>query len=60
MESVNDDQSPLLDLMTCVACNQTMKLEKVDPDEGGNDLIQYRCQLCGGIERLLLFRRGRD
>jgi hypothetical protein len=57
---VNDDQSPLLNLMTCVVCNQTMKLEKVDPDGGGNDLIQYRCKLCGGIERLLLFRRRRD
>lgn len=57
---MNDDQSPLLDLMTCAVCNQTMRLEKVDPDGGGNDLIQYRCKLCGGIERLLLFRRGRD
>ena len=60
MESVNDDRSPLLDLMTCVVCNQTMKLEKVAPDEGGNDLIQYRCLLCGGIERVVLFRRGRE
>jgi hypothetical protein len=36
-----------------------MKLEKIDPDDRGNDLIQYRCKLCGRIERLRLFRRSR-
>jgi hypothetical protein len=56
---VNDDQSPLLNLMTCMVCKQTMKLEKVDPDVGGNALIQYRCKLCGRIERLRLLRRKR-
>jgi len=58
--SMNDDRSPLLDLMNCIVCDQTMKLEKIDPDDGGNDLIQYRCKLCGRIERLRLFRRSRE
>jgi hypothetical protein len=57
--SMNDDRSPLLDLMNCIVCNQTMKLEKSDPDDLGNDVIQYRCKLCGRIERLRLFRRRR-
>ena len=56
--SINDDRSPLLDLMICIVCDQTMKLEKIDPDDGGNNLIQYRCKLCGRIERLAL-RPGR-
>jgi hypothetical protein len=56
---MNDDRSPLLDLMSCMVCRQTMKLEKIDPDDAGNDLIQYRCKLCGRIERLRLFRRSR-
>jgi hypothetical protein len=25
--------------LTCIDCNQTMKLEKIDPDDKGNDLI---------------------
>jgi hypothetical protein len=37
-----------------------MKFEKIDPDDGGNDLIQYRCNLCCRIERLRLFRRVRE
>jgi hypothetical protein len=58
--SMNDDRSPLLDLMNCIVCDQTMKLEKIDPDDGGNDVIQYRSKLCGRIERLRLFRRSRE
>ena len=58
--SMNDDRSPLLDLMNCIVCDQTMKLEKVSPDDQGSDLIQYRCKLCGNIERLRLFRRSRE
>ena len=57
--SMNDDRSPLLDLMNCIVCDQAMKLEKVDPDDQGDDIIQYRCKLCGRIERLRLFRRSR-
>ena len=57
--SMNDDRSPLLDLMNCIVCDQTMRLEKIDPNDGG-DLIQYRCKLCGRIERLRLFRRSRE
>lgn len=56
---MNDDRSPLMDLMTCIVCNRTMKLEKVDPDGEGNDLIQYRCSVCGRTEILRLFRRSR-
>jgi transposase-like protein len=57
--SMNDDRSPLLDLMNCIDCDQTMKLEKIDPDDQGNDLIHYRCKLCGRVERLRLLRRSR-
>jgi transposase-like protein len=57
--SLNDDRSPLLDMMNCIVCDQAMKLEKVDPDDQGDDIIQYRCKLCGRIERLRLFRRSR-
>jgi hypothetical protein len=56
---MSDDRSLLLDLMNCIVCDQTMKLEKVSPDDQGSDLIQYRCRLCGRIERLRLFRRSR-
>ena len=54
--SVNDDRSPLLDLMTCVACEQTMVLERADPDDRGNDLIKYRCSLCRRTETVRLIR----
>jgi hypothetical protein len=55
---MKDDRSPLLDLMSCMVCHKIMKLEMIDPDDEGNDLIQYRCELCGRIERLRLFRRN--
>jgi hypothetical protein len=29
---MNDDRSPLLDLMICIVCRSTMRLEKVDPN----------------------------
>ena len=60
MRNVNDDKSPLINLLSCVDCRQNMTLEKVVPDEGGKDLIQYRCKLCGRIEVLRLIRRTRD
>jgi len=56
----NDDKSPLSDLIWCVVCNKTMRLEKSSPDAEGRDIIQYRCSLCGRIERVRLFRRSRD
>jgi hypothetical protein len=43
-------------LLTCIDCNQTMTLEKIDPDDMGNDLIQYRCQICQCIELVRLAR----
>jgi hypothetical protein len=58
--AVNDDKSPLIDLIRCVVCNETMKLEKSSPDAEGRDIIQYRCGLCNRIERMRLFRRSRD
>lgn len=61
---LNDDKSPLIDLLTCIVCKRTMKLEKSSPHaEGrdeGRDIIQYRCDLCSRIERVRLFRRSRD
>jgi hypothetical protein len=36
---MNDDKSPLLDLMSCVVCSQTMKLEKIDPDSALTYLV---------------------
>jgi hypothetical protein len=58
--SLNDDKSPLIDLISCIICKKTMKLEKSAPDAEGRDIIQYRCDLCSRIERVRLFRRSRD
>jgi hypothetical protein len=55
---MNDDRSPLLDLMTCIECSQTMKLEKAEPDGKGNDLIHYRCKVCRRLEIVRLTRRS--
>jgi hypothetical protein len=57
---LNDDKSPLIDLIGCIVCNETMKLEKSAPDSEGKDIIQYRCERCERIERVRLFRRSRD
>ncbi len=56
----NDDKSPLIDLIGCVVCNETMKLEQSSPDAEGMDILQYRFGLCNRIERVRLFRRSRD
>jgi hypothetical protein len=53
---MNDDKGPLITLMCCMACDKTMKLERVSPDGEGDDLLQYRCGQCGRIERLRLLR----
>ena len=60
MSHANDDRSPLIDLLTCIVCKVTMKIEKSDPDENGCDLVQYRCDLCGRIELVRLIRQSRD
>jgi hypothetical protein len=59
---LNDDKSPMIDLLSCIVCEQTMKLEKSPPDtEGiGMDIIQYRCGRCDRIELVRLLRRSRD
>jgi hypothetical protein len=56
---LNDDKSPLIDLLSCIVCKKQMKIEKSMCDSQGLDIIQYRCQ-CGSIERVRLFRRSRD
>lgn len=57
---MNDDKSPLIDLLACMICEETMKIERSDPDVEGSDIIQYRCARCGRIERVRLFRRSRE
>jgi transposase-like protein len=57
---LNDDKSPLIDLLVCIACKETMKIEKSNPDTEGRDIIQYRCARCGRIERVRLIRRSRE
>ena len=57
---LNDDKSPLIDLLSCFVCKETMRLEKSSPDAEGRDIIQYRCKRCDRIERVRLFRRSRD
>ena len=54
---LNDDKSPLIDLLSCFVCKETMKIEKSAPDRKGHDIIQYRCPRCGRIESVRLFRR---
>jgi hypothetical protein len=56
--TMNDDQSPLITLISCMVCAKTMKLETIAPDGEGDDLIKYRCEQCGRIERLRLARRS--
>ena len=56
----NDDKSPLIDLLVCIICRETMKIEKSTPDAEGTEIIQYRCGRCDRIERVRLFRRSRD
>jgi hypothetical protein len=55
---MNDDQSPLVTLISCMVCAKTMKLETIAPYGEGNDLIKYRCGQCGRIERLRWARRS--
>ena len=57
---LNDDKSPLIDLLVCIICRETMKIEKSTPEGEGKDIIQYRCGRCHRIERVRLFRRSRD
>ena len=49
---LNDDKSPLIDLLSCFVCKETMRIEKSAPDADGHDIIQYRCQRCDRIELL--------
>lgn len=36
---LNDDRSPLLDLITCINCRKSMRLERIDPDGEGKDPV---------------------
>jgi hypothetical protein len=58
--AANDDKSPLINLVSCIVCNQTMMLEESSPDLEGRDIIQYRCLVCNRIEQVRLLRRSRD
>jgi hypothetical protein len=60
VSNANDDKSPLIDLLTCIVCKVTMKIANSAPDANGSDMVQYRCELCGRIELVRLFRRSRD
>jgi hypothetical protein len=42
----NDDKSPLLGLLNCVVCKETMRLEASAPDAEDKDILQYRCERC--------------
>ena len=53
---MNDDHNPLVTLLTCIVCRQTMRLEGSKPDEQGKDIVQYRREECGRIERVRLVR----
>jgi hypothetical protein len=54
-----DDTSPLIALLSCVVCEETVKIEKSVPDSEGFDIIQYRCRRCGSIETVRLFCHSR-
>jgi hypothetical protein len=54
---MNDDQTALTTLISCIDCARTMRIEKIDPDGKGKDIVQYRCGRCGRIERIRLVRR---
>ena len=56
--TMNDDQSPLVTLITCMVCAKKMKLETIAPDGEGDGLMKYHCGQCGRIERLRLARRS--
>lgn len=56
---LNDDKSPLIHLLSCFVCKETMKLEKSVADNEGYDIIQYRCSRCATTELVRLFRRSR-
>jgi len=54
---MNDDKSALTTLLTCVGCAKSMRLERIDPEGDGRAIIQFRCEQCGGTDRLRLIRR---
>jgi transcription elongation factor Elf1 len=51
---IEKSKSVLANLITCVACNLQMKIERSDPDKKGRAMIQYRCGSCGDIVQLRL------
>ena len=57
MRIANDDKSPLIELLTCIKCSVPMKIAN---DAQDRDVVEYRCDQCGGIELVRLFRRSRD
>jgi hypothetical protein len=55
---MNDDRNPLLTLISCIMCKKSMRLEGSHPGGNQKDIIQYRCDQCGRIERVRLLRRS--
>jgi len=55
---MNDDQSALTTLISCIECAKTMQIERIEPEGHGKDkdMIQYRCEHCGKKERVRLIR----
>ena len=37
---MNDDQSPLTTLISCIECAKTMRIERIDPESDGKDIIR--------------------
>ena len=60
VNNANDDKSPLIDLLTCIICKVTMMIASSTPESSGTEIIQYRCEQCGGIELVRLIRGSRD
>jgi hypothetical protein len=56
-EPKEKQKSLFANLITCVACIQSMKIERAEPDPGGRVLVQYRCKFCGHIERVGIGRQ---
>src|SRR4051812_44212003 len=50
-------KSLFVNLITCVACIQPMKIERAGPDPKGRVLVQYRCESCNHVERIGIRRK---
>ena len=53
--SLNDDRSPLLDMMNCIVCDQPMKLEKIDPDDGATTSLNIGANCAAALSDCVCF-----